>query len=133
MFFTTSSARFLTHLGKCSLNQVGAAKFSFSTLTGTCKWFDSKKGYGFIQPDDGSPDVFVHQTTIHSQGFRSLAVRSFFTFVSISLGTVSNTQHVIIVFIHQEGEPVEFTTETDGSGKVKTGRVTGPMGAFGTY
>ncbi len=59
-------------------------------------------GYGFIEVDDGSDDVFVHQTSIYSQGFRSLA----------------------------EGEKVEFDIETDNSGRRKAVNVTGPGGDF---
>jgi len=77
--------------------------FSDSITSGTVKWFDVKKGFGFIVPDDGTDDVFVHQTAIHSEGFRSLA----------------------------EGETVEFSTMEDPSnGKIKAQNVTGPMGAF---
>lgn len=41
--------------------------------TGTVKWFNDSKGYGFIAQDGGGPDVFVHQSQILMQGYRTLA------------------------------------------------------------
>ena len=40
--------------------------------TGTVKWFNMQKGYGFIQPEDGSKDVFVHISAVERAGMRSL-------------------------------------------------------------
>jgi len=41
-------------------------------ITGTVKWFDDSKGFGFVTPEDGSKDVFVHHTAIQGTGFKTL-------------------------------------------------------------
>jgi|TARA_Y100000310_G_scaffold241165_1_gene245099 CspA family cold shock protein len=40
--------------------------------TGTVKWFDNKKGYGFITPEDGGKDLFVHHTSLQMEGYKTL-------------------------------------------------------------
>ncbi|EMI1449910.1 TPA: cold shock domain-containing protein [Proteus mirabilis] len=44
-----------------------------NSMTGTVKWFDEGKGFGFITPADGSKDVFVHFSAIQSDSFKTLA------------------------------------------------------------
>lgn len=61
---------------------------SSDRLTGTVKWFDARKGYGFITRDDGEKDVFVHHSAIREAGFRQL----------------------------QDGDRVEFSVEEDRRG-----------------
>lgn len=68
---------------------------------GTVKWFNSEKGFGFIAPRSGGEDLFVHQSAIHSPGFRSL----------------------------NEAEDVEFKI-VDEQGKLKATDVTGPNGDY---
>ena len=64
--------------------------------SGTVKFYNDQKGYGFIQPDDGSKDVFVHATALERAGMRAL----------------------------QEGQKVSFDTQEDKrSGKIAVGTI----------
>ncbi|APG87909.1 cold shock protein CspA (plasmid) [Sinorhizobium americanum CCGM7] len=51
---------------------INVAKKGFVMTTGTVKWFNATKGFGFIQPDDGSADVFVHISAVERAGMNSI-------------------------------------------------------------
>ena len=63
--------------------------------TGTVKWFNATKGYGFIQPDDGSKDVFVHISDVERSGMGNL----------------------------NEGDKLEFEMQGGNQGKVSAGNL----------
>jgi CspA family cold shock protein len=48
------------------------SKIKLKMATGTVKWFNPAKGYGFVQPDDGSKDVFIHISALEEKGLSSL-------------------------------------------------------------
>mmetsp|Transcript_51237 Transcript_51237/g.46045 ORF Transcript_51237/g.46045 Transcript_51237/m.46045 type:complete len:108 (-) Transcript_51237:114-437(-) len=70
--------------------------------TGKCKRFNPEKGFGFISVDDNSGDVFVHQTEIKADGYRTI----------------------------HEGEELEFEIVTQDDGRRKAVNVTGPGGSY---
>jgi cold shock protein len=71
----SSAARFFVlETPQSASNQAYARrKKGKEEMKGNVKWFNDQKGFGFITPEDGTPDVFVHHTTILMDGFKSLA------------------------------------------------------------
>ncbi|CAK8576753.1 unnamed protein product [Lathyrus sativus] len=72
-----------------------------SRSSGKVKWFNDMKGFGFISPDDGTEELFVHESDIQTDGFKSLAA----------------------------GESVEYHVKSGPDGRSKAVQVTGPDGA----
>jgi CspA family cold shock protein len=65
------------------MNQPGASSAiskDFSMASGTVKWFNSEKGFGFIEQDGGGPDVFAHYSNISGNGYRELVEGETVTF-----------------------------------------------------
>ncbi|XP_045027599.1 protein lin-28 homolog [Daphnia magna] len=100
MSSTISSERERSVENSCCASSTTATSSTALRRKGRCKWFNVSKGWGFVTPDDGSPDIFVHQSVIRMSGFRNLA----------------------------EGEEVELETKDVVKGEEAT-MVTGPGGS----
>ncbi|GMH00274.1 hypothetical protein Nepgr_002113 [Nepenthes gracilis] len=91
------------------------------TLGGSVKWFSASKCYGFITPDDGSEDLFVHQTSIQSDGFRILHEAQRVEF-EVEVGDDGRTRAVDVV-------PLRGSNRSGGGG----GRGGGGYGGYRAY
>ena len=65
--------------------------------TGTVKWFNDQKGYGFIAPEDGSKDVFVHHSAIAGSGFKTLTEGAKVEFESSQGAKGPEAKNVVLV------------------------------------
>jgi len=66
-----------------------------SKLTGVVKWFSRLKGYGFINPDDGTQEVFVHYSAIDGEGYRNLYEGDRVEYNLVDKGRGPQAQHVV--------------------------------------
>jgi cold shock CspA family protein len=110
--------------------------------SGAVKWFNTQKGFGFITPEDGSADVFVHQTAIYAPGFRSLAEGEAVEYeVSVSaasqrprmLRPPRAAQLVERPFAHprpSSSPDLCAQIETSADGRIRALSVTGPNGDY---
>lgn len=98
-------------------------------VKGTVKWFDPKKGFGFIIPDDGSSEIFVHHTSIHAEGFRTLGVSSYSRSIVQLFSRKERITYLYLPYC-KDGEAVEFEVLEEPNGKLKAMNVTGPDGAY---
>ena len=67
-----SSFRRLPQTARCPIQKCQGLREGQITMIGTVRWFNLQKGYGFIRPDDGSPNIIVHMSAVESAGMSDL-------------------------------------------------------------
>lgn len=77
--------------------------------TGRVKWFNNAKGYGFILPDDGDEDLFVHYSSIQMEGYKTLKAGQFVTF---DLLEGPKGSHAVNIVVKDGPAPEEQTDDT---------------------
>ena len=89
-------------------------------LTGTVKWFNDAKGFGFLEPDGGGPDVFAHFSAIEMEGFRTLKQGAKVSFEMVQ-GPKGNLAHNIrALVLDTEHMPVQEITPTQSRDVMQT-------------
>lgn len=89
-------------------------------LTGTVKWFNDAKGFGFLEPDGGGPDVFAHFSAIEMEGFRTLKQGAKVSFEMVQ-GPKGNLAHNIrALVVDTEHMPVHEITPTQSRDVMQT-------------
>ncbi len=89
-------------------------------LTGTVKWFNDAKGFGFLEPDGGGPDVFAHFSAIEMEGFRTLKQGAKVSFEMVQ-GPKGNLAHNIRALVLDTAHmPVPEITPTQSRDVMQT-------------
>lgn len=78
--------------------------------TGSVKWFNNAKGYGFVRPDTGGDDLFVHYSYIQMEGYKSLKAGQF---VQFDIQASGNGFHAINLRPLNEHDPADHPTHKD--------------------
>lgn len=85
--------------------------------TGKVKWFNNAKGYGFIRPDGGGDDLFVHYSYIDMDGYRSLKAGQV---ISYEVREAPKGLHAVNIAIIEEASDAETSTTNEESSPVET-------------
>jgi CspA family cold shock protein len=87
-------------------------KKEFTMPTGTVKWFNNAKGYGFILPDDGGEDLFAHYSSIEMDGYKTLKAGQ-----AVSFDTIGGDKglHATNITANENAEPSDIDSDSGNS------------------